>query len=85
VHVRRLGGGACIHSRPTGYGSAMAMTAKTVVQKYLIGRYPATRDELIERARSQGADAGVVGLVRQLREERFESAHDVERALGHEH
>jgi uncharacterized protein DUF2795 len=61
----------------------MAMTAKTVVQKYLIGTYPATRDELVERAKRQGADAGIVGLVRRLREERFESACDVERALGH--
>jgi hypothetical protein len=63
----------------------MAMTAKTVVQKFLIGAYPATREELVERAQRQGAEPRVVGLVRQLREGRFESALEVERALGHEH
>jgi hypothetical protein len=63
----------------------MAMTARTLVQKYLIGKFPASRDELVDRARRQGADQRLVSLVRHLEEERFESAADVERALGHEH
>jgi uncharacterized protein with PIN domain len=68
----------------TGYGSAM-MTARTLVQKYLMGTYPASRDELVDRAQREGADQGVVALVRHLPGERYESAVDVERALGHEH
>jgi hypothetical protein len=63
----------------------MAMTAKTVVQKFLIGDYPASRDELVERARSQGADMHVLGLVRALQTERFASAQEVERALAEVH
>jgi hypothetical protein len=63
----------------------MAMTARTLVQKYLIGTFPASRDELVDRARRQGADQGIVSLVRQLPGERFESAAEVVRALGHEH
>jgi hypothetical protein len=60
------------------------MTARTLVQKYLMGEFPASRDELVDRARRQGADQGVVTLVRHLPGERFESAVDVEHALGHE-
>jgi hypothetical protein len=62
-----------------------AMTARTLVQKYLIGKFPASRDELVDRARRQGADQGVLALVRQLPGERFESAAEVEHGLGHEH
>jgi Protein of unknown function (DUF2795) len=65
--------------------SVMAMTARTLVLKYLIGRFPATRDELVDRAQRQGADQRVVALVRHLDGERFESAADLVRALGHEH
>jgi Protein of unknown function (DUF2795) len=65
--------------------TVMAMTARTLVQKYLIGKFPASRDELVDRARRQGADQGIVSLVRQLPGERFESAAEVVRALGHEH
>jgi hypothetical protein len=65
--------------------TVMAMTARTLVQKYLIGKFPASRDELVDRARRQGADQGIVSLVRQLPGERFESAGEVVRALGHEH
>ncbi|MCH6169960.1 DUF2795 domain-containing protein [Pseudonocardia alaniniphila] len=61
------------------------MTASTVVQKYLMGDYPASRDELVDRARRQGADQAIVSLVRNLQVERFTSAADVERALGEEH
>ena len=68
-----------------GYPRFMAMTARTLVQKYLMGTFPATRDELVGRAQGQGADRGLVALIGHLEEERFESAADVERALGREH
>jgi len=61
------------------------MTASTVVQKYLMGEYPRSRDELVDRARRQGADQVVVSLVRNLPNEQFTAAADVERALGEEH
>jgi uncharacterized protein YidB (DUF937 family) len=62
----------------------MAMTASTVVQKYLMGEYPTSRGELVDRAQRQGADQAVVSLVRNLQDEQFASAADVERALGEE-
>jgi hypothetical protein len=60
----------------------MAMTARTVVQKYLMGEYPTSRDELVARAQRQGADQGVVSLVRNLQDDRYDSPVVVERALG---
>jgi hypothetical protein len=60
----------------------MAMTASTLVQKYLMGEYPTSRNELVDRAQRQGAEHGVVSLVRNLQDERFESPLAVERALG---
>jgi hypothetical protein len=71
------------HAR--GYPMVMAMTAKTVVQKYLMGDFPTTRDDLLVRAERQGADHVVLGLVRRLRNERFESAVAVEHALEDAH
>jgi hypothetical protein len=60
----------------------MAMTAKTVVLKYLMGKYPTSRDELVERAARQGADSNIISLVRRLPDKRYESSVDVEHALG---
>lgn len=59
----------------------MAMTSSTVVQKYLIGEFPASREQLVARAVRQGADEGVVNLIRTLQGERFDSATSVEQAL----
>lgn len=70
--------------QPIRVSTAMAMTARTLVQRYLMGKFPASRAELMDRARRQGADQGVVVLVGRLPEGRFESAVDVEHALGHE-
>lgn len=58
------------------------MTASTLVQKYLIGDYPASRDELVTRARSQGADEQSVAVIRNLRDGRFDSAAAVVDAIG---
>ena len=60
----------------------MAMTATTLVQRYLIGDYPATRDELVARARSQGADEQSLAVIRNLRHEQFDSATAVIEAVG---
>jgi hypothetical protein len=75
---------AGFRSADPGYGWGMAMTARTVVQKYLMGDYPATRGDLVDRALREGADPAVLGLLRNLQDERFESAVAVEQALGHE-
>jgi hypothetical protein len=63
----------------------MAMTARTIVQKFLMGGYPASRDDLMGRAQIQGADPVVLGLIRNLRDGPFESPIDVVHALEDAH
>jgi Protein of unknown function (DUF2795) len=63
----------------------MAMTARTIVQKFLTGGYPAGRDELVGRAQIQGADPVVLNLIRNLRDGPFESPIDVVHALEDAH
>jgi hypothetical protein len=44
------------------------------VQKYLAGlRYPASKDDVVERARSRGADAQLLVLLTLLPERDYES------------
>jgi hypothetical protein len=57
---------------------------RTVVEKYLTGDFPTSGAALVDRAQRQGADQGVVSLVRNLQDEQFESPVGVGRALGEE-
>lgn len=53
------------------------------VQKHLGGvDYPATRDELAETARSNGADDDVVRAISELRDDEFDGPDTVMRRLG---
>jgi hypothetical protein len=61
----------------------MATTAGTLVLKYLIGDYPASRDELVARAIEQGADQAVLGAVRHLPDIVYDSPSAVRWALEH--
>ena len=60
----------------------MSITATTLVQKFLIGDYPATKDELVARAQAQGADQQVLAAVTNLPDGRFGSASAVAHELG---
>ncbi|MFJ9770884.1 DUF2795 domain-containing protein [Kitasatospora sp. NPDC101157] len=52
------------------------------VQRALKGaNYPADRDELVERARSNGADENLVGQISDLDRDSFEGPDEVEHAL----
>ncbi|HEX2102991.1 MAG TPA: DUF2795 domain-containing protein [Solirubrobacteraceae bacterium] len=54
----------------------------TEVQKALKGaNYPASRDELVERARSNGADGDVVDALRGMDAGTFDSPADVMKAV----
>ncbi|MFM2063414.1 MAG: hypothetical protein RLZZ507_3084 [Cyanobacteriota bacterium] len=54
------------------------------LQKHLKGvDYPATKDELIEKAREQGADKKLLSLLEQLPEdEEYDNPVDLNKAIG---
>lgn len=55
------------------------------IQKYLGGvNYPATREELANRARENGAPEDVVKFIENLSAERYETPADVMKAYGDE-
>jgi len=53
------------------------------VQKYLSGiDYPATREELAQHARDQGADDQIVEHLQQLPQDRFDGPNAVSQAIS---
>lgn len=60
------------------------MTANPIqIQKFLKGvDYPATKDELRERARANEADDEVLGTLDALPDERYDSPADLSKAIG---
>jgi predicted outer membrane protein len=61
----------------------MAHVNPVQVQKFLKGvDYPASRAQLIEKAKSMGADANVCASLEQLPDEEFETPADVSQAFG---
>ncbi len=53
------------------------------LQKYLSGiDYPATKQDLLQRAEQQGADDNVLSTLKSLDRDRFNSPNDVSEALG---
>lgn len=56
------------------------------VEKYLKGvDYPASKDDLIKKARSNGAPEDVIDILNDLTESRFNSPIDVMKAFGESH
>ena len=52
-------------------------------QKYLSGvNYPASKQQLIEKARSEGADENVISTLEKMSGDMFNSSSDVSEALG---
>jgi hypothetical protein len=61
----------------------MARINPVQVQKFLGGiDYPASRDELVNRAREQGADENVMQTLEELPMDRFNGPNDVSEAIG---
>ncbi|MCP2257086.1 Protein of unknown function (DUF2795) [Streptoalloteichus tenebrarius] len=53
------------------------------VQKFLKGiDYPATKDEVVKAAQSQGADDNVLDTLRNLPRDNFNSPNDISEAMG---
>jgi hypothetical protein len=56
------------------------------VQKFLGGLdYPCTREQILQKARSEGADQNVMRALEQLPERRFESPVSISKEIGNLH
>lgn len=56
------------------------------LEKYLKGiDYPANRDDLMKKARSNGAPDDVIEMINNLSGDRFNSPIDVSKAFGKSH
>jgi hypothetical protein len=61
----------------------MAKVNPIRVQKYLGGiDYPASKDELVKTAKSDGADDSVIETLQRMPGDRFNSPNDVSQAIG---
>ncbi len=53
------------------------------VQKFLKGvDYPASKQDLVQKARQEGADENVIKTLQDMPVERFNSPNDVAQAIG---
>jgi hypothetical protein len=65
-------------------GGIMAKANPIQVQKFLSGMdYPANKEELVDHAKSKGADENIMQTLEQLPEEDYETPADVSKAIGH--
>ncbi len=56
------------------------------LEKYLKGvDYPASKEDLLKKARSNGAPDEVIEMINSLTESHFNSPIDVSKALGESH
>jgi hypothetical protein len=61
----------------------MAKVNPIQVQKFLGGMdYPATKDEIVNHAKSKGADENIMDTLEQLPEDDYETPADVSKAIG---
>ncbi|MEJ6481817.1 DUF2795 domain-containing protein [Nostoc punctiforme UO1] len=62
----------------------MAKANPVEIQKHLKGvDYPANKQDLVQHAKKQGADKGIISLLEKLPEdEEFESPTDLNKAIG---
>ncbi|HNY64129.1 MAG TPA: DUF2795 domain-containing protein [Deltaproteobacteria bacterium] len=56
------------------------------LEKYLKGiDFPASKSDLLSKARDNGAPQEVIDMINGLTEDRFNSPIDVSKAFGHSH
>ncbi len=61
----------------------MAKVNPIQLQKYLKGvDYPAKKQDLLDRAKQEGADEKICSTLEQLSDETFETPADVSKAVG---
>lgn len=62
----------------------MANSSPIEVQKFLKGvDYPATKEDLIDKARENGAKKEIISLIEDLKEDEFANPAEVSKAVGH--
>jgi hypothetical protein len=63
--------------------AAMAKVNPIQIQKHLKGMdYPATKEELLEHAKQNGADRDAQSVLEQLPEDEYETPAEVSKAIG---
>ncbi|HEY9665565.1 MAG TPA: DUF2795 domain-containing protein [Coleofasciculaceae cyanobacterium] len=61
----------------------MAVVNPVQIQKFLKGvDYPASKQDLIEHAKEQGADENVCSTLERMPDEQYETPADVSKAIG---
>lgn len=61
----------------------MAKVNPIQVQKFLSGMdYPCNKQDIVEHAKSQGADDNVMETLKQLPDENYQTPADVSEAIG---
>ncbi|MBE9111514.1 DUF2795 domain-containing protein [Nodosilinea sp. LEGE 07298] len=61
----------------------MAAVNPIQVQKFLKGiNYPASKQDVVEHAKQQGADENVCSTLEQMPDQEFETPADVSKAIG---
>ncbi len=61
----------------------MAKVNPIQMQKYLKGvNYPAKKQDLLKRAKEEGADENICATLERLPDEEFETPADVSKAVG---
>lgn len=61
----------------------MANSSPIEVQKYLKGvDYPAKKEDLLQRARGNGAKKEILSIIEGLKEDQFNSPAEVSKAIG---
>lgn len=64
-------------------GGAMAKVNPIQVQKFLGGMdYPASKQEIVDHAKSKGADQNVMDVLEQMPEDDYQTPADVSKAIG---
>lgn len=61
----------------------MANSSPIEIQKYLKGvDYPASKEDLLEKARSNGAKNDILSILEDLKEDAFANPAEVSKAVG---
>jgi hypothetical protein len=62
---------------------AKAKVNPVEIQKHLKGiDFPARKQDLVNHAKGQGADDDVISVLEQLKDQEFQTAADVSKAIG---
>lgn len=62
----------------------MAKANPIKIQKYLKGMdYPAKKDDLVKQAQKNGAEKDIINVLKEVKEEEFNSPAELSKAISH--